>query len=107
MTTTLAGWIILLVALVCSNLPWITERRWFFFSPGPRGKSMWIRLAEWCVLFLLCGALALGLERKMTGGIFPQGWEFYAVGVCLFAVFALPGVIWQAELKRRLARRAT
>lgn len=102
MSTDAAGWLILVTSLLGANLPWLTERRFFFFASP---KSMAIRLVEWLLMLALCGLLAFGLERKMTGAIFPKQWEFWVVGISLFAVFSLPGIIWRSELRRRLSRR--
>ncbi len=105
MTTGSAGWIILFVAIVLANLPWLSPRILFIFPSGGDTKHWLVRLLEWLAMFFLTGFLALGLERKMTGAVYEQGWEFYVVGLCLFAVFAIPGLIWHVDLGRRFARR--
>jgi len=107
LTTTAAGWIILIVAIVLANLPWLSERIFFVIRTASGAKHWAVRVLEWLVLFFLTGFLALGLERKMTGAIYAQGWEFYVVGLCLFAVFAIPGLVWHVDLGRRFARRRT
>ncbi len=105
MTTTTAVWILIGVAFVAANLPWLSERIFFVKDPGPAGKRAWWRWAEWLVLFLVTGAIALGMEQKLNGDVYPQGWEFYAVGACLFVVLALPGFIYRHDLRRLLVRR--
>jgi hypothetical protein len=98
-------WILAGIAFVAANLPWLTER-FFFVLPPPGGtKRAWMRLLEWGVLMGIVGLIGVGLEQKVTGVIHAQDWEFYAVGVCLFVVFALPGFIWRHDLKRLLDRR--
>ena len=51
------------------------------------------------------GAIGLGLERRLTGEIYAQDWEFYAVTLALFIVFALPGFIFRYDLLKHLRRR--
>ncbi|NOZ10141.1 MAG: DUF2818 family protein [Gammaproteobacteria bacterium] len=94
------SWILLGLAFIAANLPWLTEK-FFFVLPPPGGvKKVWMRLIEWVILLLVMGLIAIALEHKLTGVIHDQEWEFYAVGVCLFLVFALPGFIYRHELSR-------
>lgn len=99
-------WIAILVilAIIAANLPWLTERVFIFHDPGEGGKKFWMRFLEWCVLFAIVGAIAIGLEVKATGASHAQDWEFYAVSVCLFLIFALPGFIYRHDLKHLLDR---
>lgn len=107
MSLNLAVLILLGVAVLAANLPWMSERVLFVF-PAPGGaKSAWLRLVEWLVLYFLVGGIALGLEQKSFGERHAQDWEFYAVTLCLFLVFALPGFIYRYDLKGHIdkARR--
>jgi hypothetical protein len=92
-------WGYILLAVVSANLPWLSERR-FLVLPSPKVKSGWLRLLEWFVLYLLLGVIGLGLEYRINGEIHPQDWEFYAVTLSLFFVFAMPGFIWRYDWKR-------
>ncbi len=103
MTTDLAIWLLLAIAVVAANLPWLSDRL-LFVKELPGGKPLWLRLLEWLLLYLVVGAVALGLERKTLGDIHPQGWEFYTVTLCLFLVFALPGFLYRYDLKHHLDR---
>jgi succinate dehydrogenase hydrophobic anchor subunit len=105
MTPATAVILFLLIAIVAANLPWLSERVFFVREPKTGTKSAWVRLAEWFTLYLLVGALGLGLEQKIMGNIHTQGWEFYVVTLCLFLVFALPGFIFRYDLKKHLDRR--
>lgn len=98
-------WLLIVVALIAANLPWLSEKFFFVFAPPGGAKRAWMRFLEWFVLYLLLGAIALGLERKITGQIHVQDWEFYAVTLCLFLIFALPGFIYRHDLKHLLDRR--
>lgn len=104
MSTESAIWLLLAIALVAANLPWASER--FFLMYGPKnGKRGWMRLSEWAVLYFVVGGIAFGLEKKLYGETHSQGWEFYAVTVAIFAVFAMPGFIYRHILRRLLLRR--
>lgn len=99
-------WILLLVAVLAANLPWLGERFFFFFNPpGGKTKRAWMRLLEWLVLYLLVGLMAVGLEQKATGDRYAQDWEFYVVTLCLFVVFAIPGFIYRYQLRPILERQ--
>lgn len=105
MPTTSAVWLLLAIAVIAANLPWLSERVMLVYQLQDKLKPGWMRLLEWLVLYVLVGLLAFGLEKKVTGQIHPQGWEFYTVTLCLFFVFALPGFIYRYDLKKHLDRR--
>lgn len=105
MSVTLGFILLLLVALVAANLPWLTDRVLFVLPAPARGKREWVRLLEWALMYAVIGALAVGLEYRTTGGVYPQGWEFYVTTLCLFLVFALPGFIYHHDLRRLLKKR--
>jgi len=86
-----------------ANLPWLSDRLFFILQPAADNKRIWFRLLEWLLLYFLMGGIAMGLEQKSAGNTYNQGWEFYAVTLCLFVIFALPGFICHVELKTRLA----
>ena len=97
-------WILLTVAFIAANLPWLSERFLLVIATGEKGKRVWMRLLEWLCLYFIVGGLSLGLETRVTGGIHAQNWEFYAVTSCLFIVFALPGFIYRHDLKHLIER---
>ena len=100
--------IVLLIALslVAANLPWLSEKFFLVLSPpGGQPKRLWMRLLEWFILLILFIFASFGLEKKLMGDIYPQDWEFYAVMVCLFVVFALPGFIYRHDLLPHLQKR--
>jgi hypothetical protein len=99
MSLSLAVWLVIVVALVAANLPFVNDR---VLAVGPRRtpKTLWWRLAELVVCYGLAGALALALEQSI-GQIYPQGWEFYATTVALFLTFAFPGFTWRYLYRRR------
>ena len=34
-------------------------------------------------------------ESRLHGAPYPQSWEFYVIGICLFLVAAFPGFIYR------------
>lgn len=105
MTASQASWLIIVIALISANLPWLSERVFFIGKPASGQKRAWVRWLEWLVLYFVAGAITLGMEKKLNGEIYPQGWEFYAVTLCLFLVFALPGFIYRHDLRHHMQRQ--
>jgi hypothetical protein len=99
MSVNVAVWIVLILALIGANLPWLSDRILFVYTPKSGGKPVWIRLLEWLLMYFVVGLIALGLEQKLHGKPHSQDWEFYAVNLFLFLVFALPGFIYRYDLK--------
>ncbi|MEW6705895.1 MAG: DUF2818 family protein [Pseudomonadota bacterium] len=91
-------WLVLLVALVAANLPFVSQRV-LIVGPRPAHKSFWWRLLELLLLAGLTLGLGLLLEARI-GQVQPQGWQFYAAFGCLFVTFAFPGFVWR-HLRRR------
>lgn len=99
MSQTASIWLVILVAFVAANLPFVLDRAVLGVWQRPTSKPLVVRLAELGVFYLLVGALGLALEQRL-GRIAPQGWEFYAITATLFVTLAFPGFVW-----RYLARR--
>lgn len=93
---------IILAAFITANIPWLTER---FLLVVKLNKTAWLRWLEWLLLYLIVGALSFAVEYKLTGTLYPQGWEFYVTTLCLFIVFALPGFIYHYDFKHLLGRK--
>lgn len=91
--------VLLAVAFVAANLPWLSER---FLLVIKLNKTAWWHWLEWLVCYGLTGLLGAALEHKLTGGLHAQQWEFYVATLCLFVVFALPGFIYHYDLKKLL-----
>lgn len=99
MDVSLSNWFVILLALLGANLPFLNERLFALIPLGTKTKSLWVRLLELAVLYALIGGIAYLLESRI-GNTFPQKWEFYAVTVCLFIVFAYPGFVFRYLRKR-------
>ena len=91
--------VLILLALLATNLPFVTHR---ILLIGPRRdpKPLSWRLMELVVLYFLVGGLGLLLE-KHAGQIAPQGWEFYAVTGTMFVTLAFPGFVYRYLMQRR------
>lgn len=99
MSDTVAYAVLFVVALLAANLPFASERILFVIRARGARKGLGWRVLELAVMYFAVGALALGLEAH-RGPIYPQAWEFYAVTICLFVVFAYPGFVWRYLWRR-------
>lgn len=86
-----AVWLVLLLALVAANLPFVSNRMFLVF-PLRAAKAWHLRLAEVVLSYLLVGGVSLLIEARL-GQIYPQHWEFYAVSLAMFLVLAFPGFV--------------
>lgn len=92
-----AAWLVILLALVLANLPFLNERV-FALVPLKGGtgqapsKPFLVRLIELAALYFAVGGIGRALEGRI-GSVFPQTWEFYAITACMFLVLAFPGFV--------------
>ena len=100
MSQTASVWLVVLLALLVANLPFISNRVFALYALKTP-KNLAVRLAEMLGGYLLVGGLGLYLEQR-NGQIAPQGWEFYAITGTLFLTFAFPGFTYRYLFKRRL-----
>jgi len=102
MTTTIGVVLIVVLAVLAANLPFLSERLLGVMSlHGRRGwvsarglKAFWVRCLELLVLYAMVGWIARLVEGRI-GGVAPQGWEFYVITASLFVVFAYPGFVYR------------
>ena len=99
MSQSVSVWLVVLLAFLAANLPFISNRL-FAVLPLKRPKTLAVRLAELLICYLLAGGLGLFLEQR-AGQIAPQGWEFYAITGALFITFAFPGFTWRYLFRHR------
>jgi hypothetical protein len=95
-----SSWLIILLAALAANLPFVNERLFGAIPLGAPRKPFWLRLVEMAVLYALVGVVAYLLESRI-GNVFSQGWEFYAVTICLFVVLAFPGFVYRYLRRQR------
>lgn len=89
---TASMYILLLLAFIFANTPFLTPRLLGIF-PLKR-KHFGHHLFELFVGFGITAGLARLLESR-AGSVHPQDWEFYAVVVCLYLIFAFPAFVWR------------
>lgn len=94
-----AIWLVLLLMAVAASLPFMNERL-FVFGPARSPKSLAWRLLELLLFGAAALAAGLGLEAR-AGQLQQQGWEFYAVMLCLLLVLAFPGFVWRYLRRHR------
>ncbi|MFM2052182.1 MAG: hypothetical protein RL456_219 [Pseudomonadota bacterium] len=100
MADTASIWLVLLMAAVLANLPFVNERL-FSVMPAAGGRKAvaWrlLELAVYTALVILVGRWLEGRE----GQVAPQGWQFYAVLLCMMATLAFPGFVWRHLRRQR------
>ena len=97
MTWTVAA--LLLLAVVLANLPFLSERLFLVRAFADGVKPVAWRLVELAVYYGLTAGIAYWMESRL-GPVYRQRWEFYAVTVCLFLVFAYPGFVYRYLWRR-------
>jgi hypothetical protein len=105
-TQSVAVWLLIALALLSANLPFLSEKV-FALLPYRRGgeataKPFWLRLIEVLASYLIVGAVGFAFESSL-GNRFSQGWQFYAITLCLYLVMAYPGFVYR-YLYRRASR---
>jgi hypothetical protein len=101
MNQTAAVWLLILLAFMAANLPFINNRVFAVWQPNSlvSSKAFWLRALELFAFYLLIGALGIAFERWI-GNVFAQRWEFYAITFSLFVVMAFPGFVFRYLLRR-------
>ncbi|MEY3746754.1 MAG: hypothetical protein RL194_213 [Pseudomonadota bacterium] len=87
--------VLLLLALLVANLPWLSNRLFLLIPLRQQPKSLAWCLFELVILYFVMGAIAFYTERAVMGQVAEQNWEFYAVTGSLFLVFAFPGFVYR------------
>ena len=91
MDVSISSWLVIALALVFANLPYVTEALFGIIALKGR-KHAWTRVLELLVLYFATGAVAYALEARI-GNVFTQVREFYMITVPLFVVLAFPGFV--------------
>jgi len=98
MTSSTLAWIVISLAFVSANLPFLSNRL-FLVRRMAGTKGLAWRLLEMVLLYFLVGLVALFLEQSI-GQIAAQGWEFYAVTASLFLTLGFPGFVYRYMYRR-------
>jgi hypothetical protein len=99
-SNTVSVWLVIVVAFLAANLPFVNQRLLGVFPLKRANKPLAMRLAELVLMYFIAGGLGLLLEQR-AGQIAKQTWEFYAVTGALFITFAFPGFIWRYLWKHK------
>jgi len=103
MNQTLAVWLLIALAAISANLPFLSERVFALFAwrkgGAPAAKPFWLRMVELLVFYVVVGLIGFAFESAL-GNPFVQGWQFYAIGLCLFLVLGFPGFVLRYLYKR-------
>lgn len=99
MSQTLSITLLLALALVAANLPFLNQRLMSVVRlPSGRKNLAW-RVLELVLWYVVVGAIGMAFE-KAVGQNQAQGWEFYAITAALFLTFAFPGFVYRYLLRR-------
>lgn len=90
-------WSLLLAWLVLANLPWLNERLFIVFKLKHQRKAGWLRFIEVVIYYFVGLFVAMVLESQFSGDIYQQDWEFFVTTFCLFAVLAVPGLVYRHQ----------
>ena len=101
MNQTAAVWLLILLAFLAANVPFLNHRVFAVWQPKRLQvpKAFWLRVLELFVLYCLVGTVGIVFER-LIGNVFTQRWEFYAITLSLFVVMAFPGFVFRYLLRR-------
>ncbi|WP_028600815.1 DUF2818 family protein [Ottowia thiooxydans] len=99
MSQSLSIWLLILLALVAANLPFVNQRLLSVFRLPGGHKSLGWRLGELIVLYFIVGGVGMWMEQR-AGQLAPQGWEFFAVTGTLFVTLAFPGFVYRYLVMR-------
>ena len=92
-------WLLVSLALLAANLPFISNRVMAVYRLRS-SKTLVPRLAQMVVWYFVVVGLALLLKQR-AGKIASQGWELYAITGTLLVTFAFPGFVYRYLLKPR------
>lgn len=92
MAASLTVWLLIGLAFVLANLPFVTESLFGVFRLERR-KSLWVRFLELMLLYSAAGLVGWLMERQL-GQVAAQKWEFFAITLALFATFSFPGFVY-------------
>ena len=92
-------WLLVSLALLAANLPFISNRVMAVYRLRS-SKTLVPRRAQMVVWYFVVVGLALFLKQR-AGKIASQGWELYAVTGTLLVTFAFPGFVYRYLLKPR------
>ena len=100
MNSVSSAWLVIFLLALFANLPFFTESLFGVRRLKSERKPFFICLLELVVFYFLVLVIGYLLEARL-GNTFTQGWQFYAITICLFLVFAFPGFVLRYLRRRR------
>jgi len=101
---TLAIWLLIALAVITANLPFLSERVLGVLPWRSGVKPFWVRLIEVLLWYGMVGAVGVAIETRL-GNRHVQDWMFYAITLSLYLVMAYPGYVCRYLFRRRMFRR--
>ncbi|HOB67185.1 DUF2818 family protein [Ottowia sp.] len=99
MSQSLSVWLLILLAFVAANLPFVNQRLLTVVPLKAPVKNLAWRLVELMVWYSVVIAIGMAMERAV-GQNQGQGWEFYAVTGAMFLTLAFPGFVYRYLVRR-------
>lgn len=93
--------LILAAAFLFANLPFLVPRSLFGWPRLNGAKPFYQALVELLLLYFALGGVSRLLEHNAYGSAYSQSWEFYAITLALFVVFAYPGFVYRYLWQRK------
>lgn len=87
-------WLLVVLALVAANLPFVNRRLLAVIPLRRHRKNLAARLGELVFWYVVVGLIGRAMEAA-AGQVHVQGWQFYAVTAALFVTLAFPGFVYR------------
>lgn len=87
-------WLLVILALVAANLPFLNQRLLGVVPLKKHAKNFAARLAELVFWYVVVGLVGKAMEAA-AGQVHSQGWQFYAITAALFVTLAFPGFVYR------------
>ncbi|WOP16915.1 DUF2818 family protein [Ottowia sp. SB7-C50] len=99
MSQSVSIWLLILLAFVAANLPFVNQRLLTVVPLKAPVKNLAWRLAELLFWYAVVIGIGMAMERAV-GQNQSQGWEFYAVTGAMFLTLAFPGFVYRYLVRR-------
>ena len=87
-------WLLIVLALVAANLPFVNQRLLAVVPLKRHKKNFAARLGELVFWYAVVGFVGKMMEAS-AGQVHQQGWQFYAITAALFVTLAFPGFVYR------------
>lgn len=87
-------WLLVILALVAANLPFVNQRLLGVIPLKRHSKNFAARLGELLFWYVVVGFVGRAMEAS-AGQVHSQGWQFYVITAALFITLAFPGFVYR------------